>query len=125
MKSLNGGIERGFAGREGKEDDGGDEHEDEENVDAPFGAGGSSAEEWLADGMGGEEMELDEGSAVGYAVEKRLRPVPRGVEADGPPERTGAPEAEAEEESDKAGAEQADGGLAGIGSVAEAEEERE
>jgi len=34
---------------------------------------------------------LDHQAAVGHAVEERFGPIPRGVEADGPPESTGAP----------------------------------
>src|SRR5437762_1249037 len=40
--------------------------------------------------MRGEQVVLDHDAAVGYAVEEGLGPVPRGMEADGPPERAGA-----------------------------------
>ena len=53
--------------------------------------------------MAGEEMVLDHGSAVRDTVEKGLGPVPRGVEADSPPERARTPEAEAEDETCQAG----------------------
>ena len=75
--------------------------------------------------MGGEETALDHQAAVGDAVEERLRPVPRRVEADGPPERAGAPQAEAEDQADQPGGEQAEGRLAGVGAMAEAEGEGE
>jgi hypothetical protein len=52
-----------------------------------------------------------------------LGPVPCGVEAHGPPERTSAPEAEAEDHGGQAGAEKSDGGLTGVAAVAEAEED--
>ena len=74
---------------------------------------------------GWREMASDHQAAVGDAVEERLRPVPGCVEADGPPERAGAPQAEAEEETDEAGGEQAERRLAGIAAVAEAEDEGE
>src|ERR1700691_3255495 len=70
-------------------------------------------------------MVLDHGAAVGYSVEERLGPVPRGVQADGPPERAGAPEAEAEDHGGETGGEQADGGFARVVAVAEAEEDGE
>ena len=63
--------------------------------------------------------------AVGDAVEERLRPIPCSVNADCPPERTGAVEGKAEDKADKASAEQSDRRLAGVGAVAETEDKRE
>jgi len=75
--------------------------------------------------VGGEEAVLDHEAAVGDAEEEGLRPVPGGVETDGPPESAGAPEAEAEDHAGEAGGEQANGRLAVVIAVAEAEEEGE
>jgi hypothetical protein len=58
-------------------------------------------------------------SAVGNAAKEGLGPVPGGVEADGPPERAGAPEAEAEDQGDQYDGEQSDG----IFAVGKAEKE--
>ena len=108
--------------RQGEENDEDDEKQDGENEDAAFWAGGSAAEKGFADGMSGEEMEFDHGTAVGDAAEEGLGPVPCGVEADGPPERAGAPETEAEDHGGETGREEADGRLAGIAAVDKAEE---
>ena len=70
-----------------------EEEQDREHEDAALGPGGSAAQERLAGRMRGEKVMLDHDAAVGDAVEKGLRPVPRGMEADGPPQRAGAPEA--------------------------------
>ena len=51
-----------------------------------------------------------------------LKALPPRVAADGPPERTGAPEAEAE---DEAGGDQSDGRLARILAVTKTEEDRQ
>jgi hypothetical protein len=110
---------------QGEENDEADEGQDGDHEDAAFGAGGSAAEDGLAHGVRGEEMVLDHGSAVGDTVEERLRPVPGAVEADGPPEGAGAPEAEAEDHGGQAGKEQSDGGLAGVVAVAEPKEDGE
>src|SRR5208282_5753819 len=106
-----------------QENDDADEEQDSDDGDAALGAGSSSAENGLAYGVGGEETVLDHGPAVGNTVKEGLRPVPRGVEADGPPERAGAPKTEAEDQADQAGGEQSDGGLTRVAPVAEAEEE--
>ena len=108
-----------------KYDDESDEEEDENSEDAALGAGGSSAQDGLADWVRGEQVEFDHRAAVGYAVEEGLGPVPCGVEADGPPEGAGAPEAEAEDHSGESGGDEADGGLARVAAVAGAEEEGE
>jgi hypothetical protein len=42
--------------------------------------------------MRSEETALHEAAAIGYTIEEGLCPVPGHVEADGPPERAGAPE---------------------------------
>src|SRR5271157_376304 len=107
-------------GKENNETDQGEYGDDE---DAAFGAGGSTAEDGLAYGVRGEEMVLDHESAVGDAVEEGLGPVPCGVEADGPPERAGAPEAEAEDQGGQASGEQSEGGLARVVAVAKAEDD--
>jgi len=68
-------------------------------------------------------MVLDHGSAIGNAIEEGLSPVPRGVEADGPPERASTPQAEAEDHRGQAGREQSDRRFAWILAVAESEED--
>ena len=83
--------------RQSEENDEADQAYDGDDKDAAFRPGGSSAEYGFTDGVGGEEMVLYRDSAVGDAVEEGLSPVPRGVEADRPPERTGPPEAEAKD----------------------------
>ena len=88
---------------QGQQNDKTDQGEDSEDEDTAFGAGGSAAEDGLAYRVGGEQMVLDHDSAVSDAVEEGLRPVPCCVEADGPPERAGAPEAEAEDDAYQAG----------------------
>src|SRR5438105_8937282 len=75
--------------------------------------------------MRGEQVVLDHDAAVCYAVEEGLGPVPRGMEADGPPERAGAPETEAKDEADEACGQQADGRLFGIFAVSETEADGE
>src|SRR5271166_321808 len=110
---------------QGEDDDQGDEDQDREDEDAAFGAGGSSAEDGLACGVAVEETLLDHESAVGGAVEEVLRPIPRGVEADSPPQRTGAPQAEAKDEADQSGGKQSHGRFADVALVAETEQERE
>ena len=95
------GIARG---RQRKNDDDGNKGKDWKNEDTTFGAGESSAHERsLAKSVRGVEVVFDHEAAVSDAVKKRLRPIPRSVQADGPPERTGAPEAEAEDEAGKSG----------------------
>ena len=68
-------------------------------------------------------MVLDHESAVSDTVEEGLGPIPRGVESDGPPERAGTPEAEAEDHSAQSGGEQSDGRFARVAAVAEAEQD--
>ena len=59
-----------------KENDQADEGLDREDKDAAFGPGNSAAEDGPAYRVGGEEMVLHHGSAVGDAVEEGLGPVP-------------------------------------------------
>src|SRR5580704_2062631 len=77
-------------------DDEGDEGQNRNSEDAAFGAGGTAAQEGSTHGVCGEKMVLRHHPTVGDAVEVRLRPIPRGVKADSPPERTGAPQTETE-----------------------------
>ena len=110
---------------QGEKNDENDEGQDADDEDAAFGSGGSTAEDGLAHRMGGEEAVLNHEPTVGDAVEKGLAPVPRGVEADGPPERAGAPEAETEDHAGEKDGEQPDGGFARIPGMAEEEEDGE
>ena len=66
--------------------------------DTALRPGCSAAQDGLANGMRGEKMVLSHQPAVGDAVEEGLPPVPRGVKANRPPERTRPPEAKAEDE---------------------------
>ena len=61
---------------EGEENDEADEGQDGDDEEAAFGASGTAAEDGFAYGVRGEEMVLDHGAAVGYAVEEGLCPVP-------------------------------------------------
>src|SRR5579864_6487384 len=61
--------------------------------------------------------------AIRNAEEERLCPVPRSVQANGPPQRTGAPQAEREHQARAACAKKADGRLAGVEAVQKAEAE--
>ena len=75
--------------------------------------------------MRGEEMPLDHDAAIGNAVEERLCPVPSCVEANGPPQRAGAPETEAEDEADESCRKQTEGRLAGVRNVTKSKDEGE
>src|ERR1700690_3111411 len=110
---------------QGEENDQEDDGQDGDDEDAAFGAGGSSAEDGLANGVGQEQTVLDHESAVGYAVEEVLRPVPRGMEADGPPEGPGTPQAETENHASQPGGKQSDGRFARVAVVTEAQEDGE
>jgi len=58
-------------------------------------------------------------------TERKPLSVERARRTDGPPERAGAPEADAEDEPDQSSGKQSDGRFAGIALVAEAEEDGE
>src|SRR5208282_1177222 len=58
------------------------------------------------------------------AIEKRLGPIPCGVEADRPPKRTSPPKTEAEDHPGQPGREQPDGRLARVIAVPEAKKNR-
>lgn len=70
-------------------------------------------------------MVLHQAAGVRHAKQKGLRPVPGGVKANGPPQRTGSPKHKAEDQADQAGRKQAHRALAGVGGVAEAEHKRQ
>src|ERR1035438_5869207 len=69
-----------------------------------------------------EEMVLDHEPAVGNPVEKRLAPVPRCMKSNGPPQRTGPPQAEAEDHRGQPRRKQSNWRFARIFSVAQAEQ---
>src|SRR5580658_1182227 len=115
-------LRRSRSAAQREQNDQRDQAQDGEDEDAAFWSGGSAAEDGLADGVGGEKMVLGHESAVGDAVEERLAPIPRSVEADGEPERAGAPQTEAEDHGGETGGEQPDGGFAWILAVTETEE---
>jgi hypothetical protein len=71
--------------RQRKKNDEAREGQDSDNEDAAFWASCATAENGLADGMRGEKMVLDHGSAIGNSIEKGLAPIPCSVEADCPP----------------------------------------
>src|SRR5579872_2493170 len=95
-----------------------------DDEDAALWASGTAAQQRFAHRVRGEEMVLSHHPAVGDAVEEGVRPIPRGVEANGPPQRTGAPQAETEDHPGQTGREQSDGRFARVVAVAEAEENR-
>ena len=70
-------------------------------------------------------MAGSDASAVRDRVEKTLAPIPRHVEADGPPEIAGAAEGEAEKEADADDGRDADFCFAGIDEMHGSEEKRE
>ena len=107
-----------------EEEDGDGEEEDGDAEDAAFGAYGSTGEEWVAGGVGGEETALHEAAAVGDAVEEGLAPVPGGVEADAPPQRAGAPEGYDEDYAGEEDLEEAEPVLTGVVGVGIEEEGR-
>ncbi len=118
---VEGWLCAGFGGEADDED--GEEH-DGDDVDAAFGAGCAAGEQRVARGVGVEEAAGAEDAAVRNAVEEALCPVPRHVEADGPPQRTGAPEGVAEDDGGKEGHHDAHGIFVGVGEMACAEDER-
>src|SRR6185437_8736174 len=79
------------------------DHRDRQKKDAALGPCHAAGEPWAADCVRGEQMSAGDQAAVGYAVKEGLRPVPGGMESDGPPDGPGAPEAEAEEQAEEAG----------------------
>ena len=110
---------------EGVEDRGYGDGQGGDEEDGAFGAGEASGEDGGPRGVGGVEVTLHHGAGVGYAVEEGLSPVPGGVEANGPPERPGAVEGEAEDQAGQTGGEESEGGFAWVALMAEAEEEGE
>jgi len=123
-RSSLGGASRLSAGQ-GQENDDGDEAQDGKNKDTAFRPGGSAAEEGLANRMAGEEMVLSGKPAVGDSVNEGLAPIPCAVEADGPPQRSSAPQAQAPDHASQAGGEQSDGRLPRVIAMAEAKENGE
>ena len=73
--------------------------------------------------MGGQKVVFKHGSAVSDAEDERLGPVPRGVKANSPPKRAGAPKAKTKHHAGEASAEQADRRLAGYPAVTEREKD--
>src|SRR5581483_861409 len=69
-------------------------------------------------------MARDHRTAVGDAVEVRLRPVPAHVVADGPPERSGPPETVAEHQPGQSSGDHAEDSLAGIAELERAKANR-
>ena len=75
--------------------------------------------------MSGEKVEAEGGSAIGDSVKEGLGPVPGGVDSDGPPERTGAPEAQTKDERGETGANEPEGTFAGVAAMDGAKPERD
>src|SRR5450755_4044576 len=125
IRILGGAIPRVaiLSARKGENNDEAAESQHGDDEDAAFRAGGSAAQDGLAYGMRGEKMVLRHHPAVGDAVEERLGPIPRSVEADGPPQRAGPPETEAKEQAGQTRREQPDGRLARILAVTQTEED--
>ena len=123
-RSSLGGASRLSTGQ-GQENNDGDEGQDGENKDTAFRPGGSAAKDGLANGVAGEEMVLSGKSAVGDSVNEGLAPIPCAVEADGPPQRSSAPQAQAPDHASQAGGEQSDGRFSWVVAMAEAKENGE
>src|ERR1700723_1918484 len=115
------GSDAGFA-RQSENDKQADERQDQQHENAAFGPGGSPAHQRRAHRMRGEKMMLDHQPAIRHAIQEGLRPIPRGVKANRPPQRAGAPETQAENQSSKAGRKQTDRRFARIAAVAQSEE---
>lgn len=69
----------------------------DEAEDASLRSGSAAAEERFTCRMRLKKVVTEEGPAVSNAEEEGLSVVPGGMKADGPPEGTGSPEAEAED----------------------------
>src|ERR1700722_9476397 len=121
---LHGGSFLGFGFVAGVERDQEEEQEQNyaEDEQTAFGSVAAAAPEWIACGVGGEEVALALEAAVGCAVEKGFCPVPCCVAADGPPGGAGDANADAKNEADEGGGEYADPIFAVVGGVIEAEE---
>ncbi len=109
----------------GEDDDGSHGGQGGQDEEASLRTGETTGEDGSADRVSGEEVALDHGAGVGYTVEEGLGPIPRGVEAERPPEGAGAIEGKAEDEAGGSGGEEAERGLARVGAVTETEDERE
>src|ERR1700729_3736522 len=121
---LHGGSFLGFGFVAGVERDQEEEQEQNyaEDEQAAFGSVCAAAPEWVARGVGGEEVALALEAAVGCAVEKGFSPIPRRVAADGPPRGAGDADADAKDEADEGCGEDANPIFAVVGGVIEAEE---
>src|SRR6185437_4368134 len=116
--------QEGGAGARKRE--GGDEYDakhHEKNEDAAFRTRSTAAQPGGTGGVSGEQAVGADAATVCDAEEEGLRPVPRSVQTDGPPQRAGAPQAEGEHQARTTGAEKADGGLARIQAMHEAKAE--
>lgn len=117
------GFKRRLRGGRCEEEESGDDNEKNGDAeDGAFGANGAAAVELRTEGVRGEEAALHESSGVGDAVEERLGPVPCGVEADGPPERAGAPQGNDENDAGEEDLEEAEGVFASVVGVGKDEE---
>ena len=96
--------------------------QDRQGEEATLGAGRPAAHQWIAKRMCGQKMVFEHDSAVSYAEDERLSPVPGGVKANSPPKRSGAPKAKTKYKASQACAERADRRLAGVPEVTEPEE---
>src|ERR1035438_801642 len=68
-----------------EDNDEGPQSEDSDDEDTAFRTCSSAAQDRLAHRMRGEKMGLSHHPAIRDAIQERLAPIPRGVEADGPP----------------------------------------
>src|ERR1700761_5334208 len=118
-----GGEERGASARQRDRSDEYDDGHHGKYEDAALWSRAAAAHPRGAERMRGEQTVRAGGTAVSNTEEKRLRPVPRSVQADGPPQRTCTPQAECKHQARAAGAEKADRRLARIQAVQRAEAE--
>src|ERR1700760_1550684 len=119
-----GGEERGASARQRDRSDEYDDGHHGKYEDAALWSRAAAAHPRGTEGMRGEQTVRAGSAAVSNAEEKGLRPVPRSVQADGPPQRTCTPQAECKHQARAAGAEKADRRLPRIQAVQRAEAER-
>ena len=100
--------------RQSKENHGSAGHHDRQQKETTLRTRETAGKVGSSDRVRGEEMALDHQAAIRNTVEERLRPVPGHVEADGPPQRTSAPQTEAKQKAGQTRGEQAERRLAGV-----------
>src|ERR1700687_268680 len=98
--------------------------DNDETEHAAFGPYRSAAQPWRAVQRRTQQVTGPHLSTGGYGVEESFSPIPESMKADGKPEIAGAPQCEAEEESDECRGEQASPLLAFIPPMYESKQTR-